>query len=164
MLVGWFVKKYICILERNHKYWEWKDSGDKISGNEYIFFWNCPYFEARNMSQSTIVSEGFKGGTRGSPIMPRDAVSRTANVERNGGHKWVTCFNWTASTTCYWSIFEGRFEGLLIGIESDARSPLQICQLYYQTGRKKWYQLLEKLTSFGIMGANWGPHMNPSIP
>ena len=23
------------------------------------------------------------------PIMPRDAVSRTANVERNGGHKWV---------------------------------------------------------------------------
>ena len=21
--------------------------------------------------------------------MPRDAVSRTANVERNGGHKWV---------------------------------------------------------------------------
>ena len=35
------------------------------------------------------MSEGFKGGTRGSPIMPRDAVSRTANVERNGGHKWV---------------------------------------------------------------------------
>ena len=31
-------------------------------------------------SESTIVSEGFKGGTRGSPIMPRDAVSRTANV------------------------------------------------------------------------------------
>ena len=22
--------------------------------------------------------------------MPRDAVSRTANVERNGGHKWVS--------------------------------------------------------------------------
>jgi len=35
------------------------------------------------------VSEGFKGGTRGAPIMSRDAVSRTANVERNGGHKWV---------------------------------------------------------------------------
>ena len=32
--------------------------------------------------------EGFKGGTRGSPIMPRDAVSRTANVERTGRHKW----------------------------------------------------------------------------
>ena len=29
------------------------------------------------------------GGTRGSPIMPRDAVSRTANVERTGRHKWV---------------------------------------------------------------------------
>ena len=29
------------------------------------------------------------GGTRGSPIMPKDAVSRTANVECNGGHKWV---------------------------------------------------------------------------
>ena len=24
--------------------------------------------------------------------MPRDAVSRTANVERNGGHKWVNQF------------------------------------------------------------------------
>ena len=31
-------------------------------------------------TKSTIDSEGFKGGTRGSPIMPRDAVSRTANV------------------------------------------------------------------------------------
>ena len=36
--------------------------------------------EPRQCSQSTIVSEGFKGGTRGAPIMPRDAVSRTANV------------------------------------------------------------------------------------
>ena len=25
--------------------------------------------------------------------MPRDAVSRTANVERNGGHKWVKVVN-----------------------------------------------------------------------
>ena len=33
------------------------------------------------INESTIDSEGFKGGTRGSPIMPRDAVSRTANVE-----------------------------------------------------------------------------------
>ena len=33
-------------------------------------------------TESTIDSEGFKGGTRGAPIMPRDAVSRTANVER----------------------------------------------------------------------------------
>ena len=39
--------------------------------------------------ESTIDSEGFKGGTRGAPIMPRDAVSRTANVERTGQHKWV---------------------------------------------------------------------------
>ena len=38
-------------------------------------------FELR---ESTIDSEGFKGGTRGAPIMPRDAVSRTANVERTG--------------------------------------------------------------------------------
>ena len=30
--------------------------------------------------RSTIDSEGFKGGTRGAPIRPRDAVSRTANV------------------------------------------------------------------------------------
>ena len=32
------------------------------------------------LEESTIDSEGFKGGTRGAPIMPRDAVSRTANV------------------------------------------------------------------------------------
>ena len=40
------------------------------------------------MQESTIVSEGFKGGTRGAPIMPRDAVSRTANVGTVGtnGH------------------------------------------------------------------------------
>ena len=37
-------------------------------------------------AESTIDSEGFKGGTRGAPIMPRDAVSRTANVERTGRH------------------------------------------------------------------------------
>jgi len=30
-------------------------------------------------NQSTIDSEGFKGGTRGAPIMPRDTVSRTAH-------------------------------------------------------------------------------------
>ena len=44
---------------------------------------------ALRAAQSTIDSEGFKGGTRGSPIMPRDAVSRTANVESTGRHKWV---------------------------------------------------------------------------
>ena len=32
------------------------------------------------MHVSTIDSEGFKGGTRGAPIMPRDTVSRTAHV------------------------------------------------------------------------------------
>ena len=42
-------------------------------------------------SQSTFDSEGFNGGTRGAPIMPRDAVSRAANVgtwlrKRNGGN------------------------------------------------------------------------------
>ena len=36
--------------------------------------------QRRLCSQNTIVSEGFKGGTRGAPIMPRDAVSRTAHV------------------------------------------------------------------------------------
>ena len=29
---------------------------------------------------------GLSGGTRGAPIMPRDAVSRTANVERTVRH------------------------------------------------------------------------------
>ena len=39
--------------------------------------------------ESTIDSVGFKGDTRGAPIMPRDAVSRTAHVERTSRHKWV---------------------------------------------------------------------------
>ena len=46
-------------------------------------------YDSCHPTESTIVSEGFKGGTRGAPIMPRDAVSRTANVERNGVQKWV---------------------------------------------------------------------------
>ena len=29
------------------------------------------------------------GGTTGSPLIPRDAVSRTANVKRTVRHKWV---------------------------------------------------------------------------
>ena len=37
------------------------------------------FAQSRQCSESTIDSEGFKGGTRGAPIMPRDAVSRTAN-------------------------------------------------------------------------------------
>ena len=44
---------------------------------------------------STIDSGGFKGGTRGAPIMPRDTVSRTANVERTGRHKWVNLIAYT---------------------------------------------------------------------
>ena len=50
---------------------------------------NYPHHLQIYYPESTIDSEGFKGGTRGSPIMPRDAVSRTANVERTGRHKWV---------------------------------------------------------------------------
>ena len=42
--------------------------------------------DERPDDESTIDSEGFKGGTRGAPIMPRDAVSRTANVECTGRH------------------------------------------------------------------------------
>ena len=43
------------------------------------------------MAESTIDSEGFKGGTRGAPIMPRDAVSRTANVEVADDNIQYTC-------------------------------------------------------------------------
>ena len=32
---------------------------------------------------------GLRGAPEVAPIMPRDAVSRTANVERTGRHKWV---------------------------------------------------------------------------
>ena len=49
--------------------------------------WEGNAYYGLDTSQSTIDSEGFKGGTRGAPIMPRDAVSRTANVERTGRHK-----------------------------------------------------------------------------
>ena len=42
----------------------------------------------RWQSESTIVSEGFKGGTRGAPIMPRD-VSLSDSKCWNGGHEWV---------------------------------------------------------------------------
>ena len=49
------------------------------------------------VKQSTIVSEGFKGGTRGAPIMPRNAVSRAANVESNGEHKWVKACDYYSS-------------------------------------------------------------------
>ena len=38
-------------------------------------------------AQSTIDTEGFKGGTRGAPIMPRDVISRTANVGTVGKNK-----------------------------------------------------------------------------
>ena len=58
--------------------------------------------QRRWCSQSTIVSEGFKGGTRGAPIMPRDAVSRTVNVERTGRHKWV---NITQHLLCFSAVY-----------------------------------------------------------
>ena len=48
----------------------------------YILVRVCPGDVSDRQAESTIDSEGFKGGTRGAPIMPRDAVSRTANVER----------------------------------------------------------------------------------
>ena len=38
-----------------------------------------------------IVSEGFKGGTRGAPIVPRDAVSQTAHVGTVGTNGLTTC-------------------------------------------------------------------------
>ena len=46
-----------------------------------------------NLSETTVLSEhyrfwGFKGGTRGSPIMPRD-VSLLDSKCLNGGHEWV---------------------------------------------------------------------------
>ena len=47
-------------------------------------------FEVRR-PENTIVSEGFKGGTRGAPIMPRD-VSLSDSKCCNGGQKWVK--NW----------------------------------------------------------------------
>ena len=45
---------------------------------------------------SVYVSEGFKGGTRGSPIMPRDA-SLSDSKCWNGGQKWVNAREGTGS-------------------------------------------------------------------
>jgi len=55
-----------------------------ISGSVNKMTWLNPLPLLKCFSESTIDSEGFKGGTRGSPIMPRDAVSRTANVGTMG--------------------------------------------------------------------------------
>ena len=41
---------------------------------------------------------------RGAPIMPRDAVSRTANVERTGRHKWVNMLGAVTRCVGYWLI------------------------------------------------------------
>ena len=55
----------------------------------FIYFFYISYLWLDELgSQSTIVSEGFKGGTRGSPIMPRD-LSLSDSKCRNGGQKWV---------------------------------------------------------------------------
>ena len=43
--------------------------------------------------QNTIVSEVFKGGTRGAPTMPRD-VSLSNSKCWNGGHEWVNNKNY----------------------------------------------------------------------
>ena len=58
--------------------------------------------------QGTIDSEGFKGGTRGAPIMPRDTVSRTANVERTGGHKCL--FRQKKNSVTFYSKIQLRVE------------------------------------------------------
>ena len=50
-----------------------------VGNYSYQFFICCP---------RDCVSR-YNGGTRGAPIMPRDAFSQTANVERTGRHKWV---------------------------------------------------------------------------
>ena len=78
-------KHYVCIQD-------WSGS----SSTTLTHF--CPPLRFRNqflptvptfaVRESTIVSEGFKGGTRGSPIMPRD-VSLSDSKCWNGGQKLV---------------------------------------------------------------------------
>ena len=50
--------------------------------------WNMYNFYTKKKYIQYIVSEGFKGGTRGSPIMPRD-VSLSDSKCWNAGHEWV---------------------------------------------------------------------------
>ena len=96
-------------------------------------------------SLGTIDSEGFKGGTRGSPIMPRDAVSRTANVERTGRHKWVKLSNGSGYKTPFEKksfhfsfTFHGKkSESNFNGTEkSNGKYLFNIFTAYYYLGKK----------------------------
>ena len=52
------------------------------------------------VTESTIDSEGFKGGTRGAPIMPRDAVSWTVNIGTVGKNGLTLSFQlWSPPQT-----------------------------------------------------------------
>ena len=55
--------------------------------------------------QSTIVPEGFKGGTRGIPIMPRD-VSLSDRKCWNGGYAWV-------NEVYLWVVYANVLHGIL---------------------------------------------------
>ena len=57
----------------------------------------------QSIFECTIVSEGFKGGTRGATIMPRD-VSLSNSKCWNGGHKWVNILGvlqWEGNQSIY---------------------------------------------------------------
>ena len=70
--------------------------------------------------------------------MPRDAVSRTANVERNGGHKWVKNVQYALGWESNWKYFSElvyKFGGL----EKDMRN----LDIYWNT----WDVLVERSKS-----------------
>ena len=55
--------------------------------------------------------------------MPRDAVSRTANVERTGRHKWVKLWRDTAVLEHRWrklSFYADHLKGQKVGLHAAA--------------------------------------------
>ena len=79
--------------------------------------------------------------------MPRDAVSRTANVEHNGGHKWVNngdVFFLTQEATENEIVYD--LTGLVSKV-SDSRFPeldnlvatVKVGQIYHYSPVENWY-------------------------
>ena len=65
----------------------------KCKNNQYLCYFSISFLcvQRRQCYESTIVSEGFKGGTRGSPLMPRD-VSLSDSKYWNGGQNGLNRF------------------------------------------------------------------------
>ena len=75
--------------------------------------------------------------------MPRDAVSRTANVERTARHKWVT---------------RGKIDSVISEfIRGNINADISLCRPDW----KNLHRLSERLSSLGIIGAKLRALLKP---